>query len=192
MRFTPLSLKDAWLVEIEPLADDRGFFARTFCKREMAEHGLSHELIQLSTSFTKHRGTLRGLHYQIPPVQETKLVRVTAGAIWDAIIDLRPGSPTFLQWVGIEISGENRRQLYVPPGFGHGWQALTDNVEVLYQMNEFYHPETVRATRYDDPTFCIPWPVPRPILSDRDRDAPAFDLAQHRAAYGLPAEVPHD
>jgi|WetSurMetagenome_2_1015567.scaffolds.fasta_scaffold440058_2 dTDP-4-dehydrorhamnose 3,5-epimerase len=175
MRFTPLSIPGAHLIDVEPHRDDRGFFARTWCAREFAEHGLAARLAQSSVSFNEHAGTLRGLHYQAAPHEEAKLVRCTHGAIFDVIVDLRPSSPSFRTWVGAELSAGNRRMLYVPEGVAHGFQTLEPASEVLYLISEFYAPETARGVRWDDPAFGIAWPAAeRRIISDRDRAYPDF------------------
>lgn len=170
--FIETRLKDAYRIEIEPHTDERGFFARSWCADEFAEHGLSTGFVQCNISFNKKRGTLRGLHYQVDPYPESKLVRCTAGAIYDVILDLRPESPTFLQWLGVELSASNYYALFIPPGFAHGFQTLADNSEVFYQMSEFFHPESARGLRWNDPAFEIAWPVPDPILSAKDLELP--------------------
>lgn len=172
MRFIETEIKGAFIIEPELIEDERGFFARTFCQEEFKAHGLNFRVVQCNISFNKKRGTLRGMHYQIAPYQEAKLVRCTRGAIYDVIIDLRPESPTFKQWIAVELTAENRRMLYVPEGFAHGFQTLEDNTEVFYQMSEFYHPECARGVRWDDPAFGIEWPIITPILSERDRSYP--------------------
>jgi dTDP-4-dehydrorhamnose 3,5-epimerase len=170
--FKETKLKGAFIIEPERIEDERGFFARTFCRNEFEAHGLNPHLVQCSVSFNKKKGTLRGIHYQTAPHEETKLVRCTRGAIYDVMLDLRPNSPTFKQWVSAELTGENRRMLYVPKGVAHGFQTLEDQTEVLYQMSEFYSPEYVRGVRWDDSSVVIQWPITRPILSERDRNLP--------------------
>lgn len=157
------------MIDLERQADDRGFFARTWCRREFEDHGLNSRLVQCSLSFNKRRGTLRGMHYQVEPHAEAKLVRCTRGAIYDVIIDLRPDSPTFTKWAAAELTAENMTMLYIPEGFAHGFQTLEDDSEVFYQMSEFYHPECARGVRWDDPAFGIVWPNKHPIMSLRDR-----------------------
>jgi dTDP-4-dehydrorhamnose 3,5-epimerase len=170
MRFIETKLKGAYIIEPEPIDDERGFFARTFCQEEFAAHGLRTQFVQCSISFNKKKGTLRGMHYQVAPYEEAKLVRCTMGAIYDVIIDLRPGSLTSTQWVAVELTAQNRKMLYVPGGFAHGFQTLEDNTEVFYQMSEFYHPECARGVRWDDPAFGITWPLAEePVLSEKDR-----------------------
>lgn len=169
MIFTETKLRGAFLIDLERQADDRGFFARTWCRREFEDHGLNPRLVQCSLSFNKHRGTLRGMHYQAGPHAEAKLVRCFKGSIYDVIIDLRPDSPTFKQWTSAELSADNRRMFYIPAGFAHGFQTLEDDAEVFYHMSEFYHPECARRVRWDDPAFGINWPVEEIIISSRDR-----------------------
>jgi len=177
MRFTPTPLPGAFLIDVEPLADERGLFARTWCRREMESRGLDSELVQCSVSFNAKRGTLRGMHFQTRPHEETKVVRCTRGAVFDAIVDLRPTSPAFRRWFGAELTAENRRALYVPKGCAHGFQTLVDDAEVLYQMSEFHHPESARGARWDDPAFAIAWPdVAQRTISDRDRAWPDFGV----------------
>ena len=147
MKFIETHLKDSYIIELERMADQRGFFARTWCTREFADHGLSPSLVQCSISFNHTKGTLRGMHFQISPYEETKLVRVTSGVVYDVIIDLRPGSKTYLQHFGVELSAENRTMLYIPKGFAHGFLTLSDNAEIFYQMSEFFQPEASRGLR---------------------------------------------
>lgn len=173
MIFQPLPLAGAYLVRPEPMEDERGFFARLYCKETFAAAGLNPTLDQVSVSFNARAGTLRGLHLQRPPQAETKLVRVTAGAIWDVIVDVRAGSPTYGHWEAVELSAANRAQLYIPAGFAHGFQSLTDGAEVLYHISVPYRPELQAGIRWDDPGLAIPWPDPAAaILSDRDRALP--------------------
>jgi dTDP-4-dehydrorhamnose 3,5-epimerase len=171
---TPAGLAGAYVIDIEPRADARGFFARVWCAREYAEHGLETTLAQASVSVSVKRGTLRGMHYQVAPHDEVKIVRCTRGAIYDVIIDLRPGSPTYLRHVGFELSAANHRQLYIPKGFAHGFQTLADDCEVYYQMSAFYTPEAQRGVRWNDPRFNIAWPIADAIMNDRDRRYPDF------------------
>ncbi|MCC7188728.1 MAG: dTDP-4-dehydrorhamnose 3,5-epimerase [Anaerolineales bacterium] len=174
MLFSETKLKGAYLIDLERREDERGFFARSWCADEFGKLGLYTRLAQCNVSFNLKKGTLRGMHFQAEPYPEAKVVRCTMGAIYDVIVDLRPDSPTFKQWVGAELSAENRRALYVPEGFAHGFQTLTDNSEVFYQMSEFFHPECARGVRWDDPAFGIEWPVGEPIISMRDREYPEF------------------
>jgi dTDP-4-dehydrorhamnose 3,5-epimerase len=174
MRFTPSALPDTVIVDVEGHVDTRGLFARTFCEKEFAAAGLPTRFVQSSVSFNTRRGTLRGLHYQVPPMSEGKVVRCTRGAIQDVVVDLRPSSTTFLRWVGVELTAENRRALYIPPGFAHGFQTLLDDSEVLYLMTEFYAPEMARGVRWNDPMFGVEWPIADPTLSERDATYPDF------------------
>lgn len=168
MRFTATKLEGAWIVEPEPHEDSRGLFARTFCAREFRDQGLVDSFVQCNTSWNARRGTVRGLHYQLSPSCEVKLVRCTAGSLWDVIVDLRPASPTYLQHVGVELTATNRRALYIPEMFAHGLQTLDDNTEVFYQMSEFYAPKLARGLRYDDPRLGIRWPLVVSCISERD------------------------
>ncbi len=168
MILTETPLKGAFLVDLELRGDDRGAFARTFCAQEFADHGLKPTVAQCNLSFNYKAGTLRGMHYQVPPAAETKLVRCTKGAIYDAIIDMRPDSPTYMQHFGVELTADNRRSLYIPEMFAHGYQALTDGAEVVYQVGEFYTPGYERGLRYDDPAFQIAWPLPVTVISPKD------------------------
>jgi len=176
MIFTETKLKGAFIIDIDALEDERGFFARSWCKDEFEKHGLNPQLVQCNISFNKKRGTLRGMHYQVEPFPEAKLVRCTMGVIYDVIIDLRPDSSTFKNWLGVELSVQNRRGIYIPFGFAHGFQTLTDNSEVFYQMSEFYHLECSKGVRWNDPAFGIIWPQDNYIISDRDNKYPDFVL----------------
>lgn len=169
MRFTELSLTGAYLVEPQLHEDKRGFFARTFCAREFRDQGLVETFVQCNTSWNAVAGTVRGIHYQRSPSCEVKLVRCTAGSLWDVIVDLRPESSTYLQHVGVELSARNRIALYVPEMFAHGFQTLEDETEVFYQMSEFYAPELSVGLRYDDPKLGIKWPLPVSSVSERDQ-----------------------
>ncbi len=174
MIFTPTELKDATIIDLEPFHDERGFFARTWCQREFAEHGLVATVVQANMSYNRRKGTLRGMHFQREPHAETKLVRVVRGAIYDVIIDLRPDSPTFKRWIGVELTAENRRALYVPAGFAHGFQTLADDTEVFYQVSAFYTPGAEGGVRYDDPAFAVSWPLPVSVISAKDAAWPDF------------------
>ena len=174
MIFASTPLVGAFVVELKRIEDERGFFARSFCQREFAEQGLDTRLAQCNVSFNSKRGTLRGLHYQVPPHGEAKLVRCTQGAIWDVMVDLRPESASFKRWFGAELSAGNRRALYIPEGFAHGFQTLTDDAEVLYLMSEFYHQESAHGLPWNDPAFSIEWPIALPIISQRDRSFTPF------------------
>ena len=174
MHFNHLAIREACLIEPELVGDVRGSFARNFCAREFAEHGLAIEYPQHSISRNAHKGTLRGMHYQTPPHEEAKLVWCTRGAIFDVCLDLRRGSPTFKKWVGFELSAENARQLYVPKGCAHGFQTLTNDAEIFYRISQYYAPEASTGVRFDDPAFGIEWPLPVTAMSDRDRNLPDF------------------
>jgi dTDP-4-dehydrorhamnose 3,5-epimerase len=174
MIFTETKLKDAFIIQPERLGDQRGFFARAWCQREFETHGLNPCLVQCNISFNKTKGTLRGMHYQTAPYEEAKLIRCTKGAIYDVIIDLRPDSRTFAQYMAVELTAENRAMLYVPKGFAHGFQTLTDNSEVFYQMSEFYVPQYARGVRWNDPAFAIEWPPDERIILERDQTYPDF------------------
>jgi dTDP-4-dehydrorhamnose 3,5-epimerase len=172
VRFEELALKGAYLVKIESAADERGFFARTFCKDEFATHGLIADISQASISFNERRGTVRGLHFSVAPHAETKLVRCTAGAIHDVIVDLRPDSATYLDAIGIELSAGNRHALYIPAGFAHGFQTLKDETEVLYLIDTPYAASAARGICWNDPAIKIHWPEPIATISERDRQFP--------------------
>jgi dTDP-4-dehydrorhamnose 3,5-epimerase len=172
--FLPTALAGAFVIDPDRRSDDRGFFARTWCRREMSEMGLSTELVQASTSFNRHRNILRGMHWQESPHAEVKIVRCTRGAIWDVIVDLRPESATYLEHIGVELSAVSGRALYIPEGMAHGFVTLEDTTEVFYQMSEFYEPAAARGARWNDPAFQIDWPVTAPILHPRDAAYPDF------------------
>jgi len=175
MIFHPLEIPGAFLIEPERKEDRRGFFARTYCRRELEERGLDPTVVQCNVSVNKLRGTVRGMHWQAAPHEEIKLVRCTAGAIHDVILDLRPDSPAYKKHVAVELNADNRSSLYVPVGVAHGFQTLTDDAEVFYQMSEFYYPEAARGVRWDDPAFEITWPLEITEISDRDRNFPDFE-----------------
>lgn len=177
MEFIETKLAGAFLIELERREDARGFFARAFCREEMSAHGLAVELAQCNVAFTHRRGTIRGMHYQAPPAAENKLVRCIRGAIHDVIVDLRPGSPTYLEHLGTELTAEDRRQLYVPEGCSHGYQALTDDAEILYFVSAFHSPECERGHRYNDPSLGIDWPAPVTLVSAKDLNWPLLDLS---------------
>ena len=172
MNFVETRLAGAFRVELEPCRDERGFFARTFCRQEFKKRGLAAEFVQCSLSATEQAGTIRGLHFQRAPSEEAKLVRCTKGAIFDVIVDLRPKSETYLSHVGLELTAMNRHALYVPPMFAHGFQALESGSEVFYQISEFYAPESSDGLRFDDPALAISWPLAVSTVSARDRDWP--------------------
>lgn len=176
MIFTETSLSGVWVVEPEKLQDERGFFARVWCQQEMEAHGLSAALVQCNVSFNYQKGTLRGLHYQVSPYAEVKLVRCTRGALYDVVVDLRAESPTFKRWIAFELTANNYKMLYIPIGCAHGFQTLMDNTEVFYQMSEFYHPECARGVRWNDPTFGVMWPLDTKIISEKDQCYPDFTV----------------
>lgn len=178
MRFEPTPLDGAYLVLLEPHADERGFFARSFCEQEFAAHGLVNRFVQDNIAFNRRRHTLRGLHYQADPHAEVKTVRCTRGAIHDVIVDIRPASPTFAHWAAFELSADNRHMLYVPAGFAHGYQTLTDDAEVHYQMAAVYRAEAARGIRWDDPRLAIDWPDAERFVSERDRALPCLGEAE--------------
>ena len=169
MIFTETPLKGAYLIDLEKRGDERGFFARAYCEREFSGHGLVSQFVQVNNSLSAVKGTLRGMHYQLVPKAETKLVRCIRGALYDAILDLRDGSPTFGVRFGAELSAENRMMMYVPKGFAHGFLTLTDDTEAFYFVDEFYAPECERGIRWDDPRFAIQWPGQPIVLSEKDR-----------------------
>jgi dTDP-4-dehydrorhamnose 3,5-epimerase len=172
MIFGEVKLRGAYIITVERREDARGFFARTFCSREFEARGLKTVVVQCNVSYNVKRGTLRGLHYQSPPSAEAKVVRCTSGAIYDVIVDVRPESPTYLQHVAVELTAENHRALYLPEGFAHGYQTLSDGAELAYQMSEFYAPAQERGLRYDDPALSIRWPLPVTEISEKDRSWP--------------------
>lgn len=174
MIFEETAVPGAFVIDIEPHEDERGLFARTFCRDEFEAHGLEPAVAQCSLSFNARRGTLRGMHYQVAPHSECKLVRCTAGSIHDVIVDLRPDSPTHCEWVAVELSATNRRALYVPAGLAHGFQTLADETEVLYQISVPFMPSHAHGVRWNDPAFQIRWPHADPILSARDAQYPDF------------------
>ena len=175
MIFKETCLTGAYTIELEEHGDERGFFARAWCKKEFMTQGLTSNIVQTNFAFTKKKGTIRGMHYQIAPNEEAKLMRCIKGAIHDVIIDLRPESSTYKQWLGVELSSENRKMFYVPEGFAHGYQSLTDNVETFYMVSEFYSPDSERAVRWNDSAFSIEWPITKNLtISDKDRNWPDF------------------
>jgi dTDP-4-dehydrorhamnose 3,5-epimerase len=175
MKFAESKLKGTFIIMPELIEDERGFFARTFCRREFEEHGLNPDLVQCNISFNIKTGTLRGMHYQVKPHAEVKLVRCITGAIYDVIVDLRPASPTFRQWFAVELSAVNRKMIYIPEGFAHGFQTLTDNTELIYQHSAFHSPEYERGVRFDDPDLDIVWPLDVSVISPRDQGYPLID-----------------
>ncbi len=169
-------LKGAFIIEPERLEDDRGFFARSWCKREFEAHRLNPKLVQCNISFNKKKSTLRGMHYQVAPCEEARLVRCTMGAIYDVIIDLRPDSKTFKQWFFIELTAKDRKMFYIPEGFAHGFLTLENNTEVFYQRSECYTPECARGIRWNDPAFDIKWPADVTIISEKDAQYPDYTI----------------
>jgi dTDP-4-dehydrorhamnose 3,5-epimerase len=182
MIFIATPLAGAYLIDLEKHGDDRGFFARTFCTREFADRGLITHIAQINNSLSAQKGTLRGMHYQLDPRAETKVVRCTRGALFDMALDLRKGSHTFGQSFGVELTAENRRMMYIPKGFAHGFITLADDTEALYLVDEFYTPEYERGIRWDDPRFAIRWPLQPAVMSDKDRGFRDFDPAWHLTA----------
>ena len=174
MIFEATRLRDAYVIDVEAHRDERGLFARTFCQRRFAERGLHDAMVQGNLSFNNAAGTLRGMHFQVAPAEEAKLVRCTRGSIFDVIIDLRPSSPTYLEHVGVELSADNRRALYVPPMFAHGFQTLQEDTEVSYLVSGFYDPSAERGVRFDDPRFGIAWPLPVAVVSPKDAAWPTY------------------
>jgi dTDP-4-dehydrorhamnose 3,5-epimerase len=175
MRFSKTMLPGVIGIELEPRADDRGFFARSWCQQEFEAQGLNSRLVQCNVSFNYRKGTLRGMHFQAAPHAETKLVRCTKGAIYDVALDMRPESPAYKRWVGVELTAKSRQMLYIPEGCAHGFLTLEDETEVFYQMSEFYHAESARGARWDDPAFAIAWPEEVQVISERDATYPAFE-----------------
>lgn len=185
MQFLPTKFENAWLIEPDRHEDDRGFFARTWCQREFAEHGLNPNLFQCSISFNLTRGTLRGMHFQAAPKEEAKLIRCTQGSIFDVIVDVRKDSPTFGAWQDFELSAKNRNSLYIPEGFAHGFLTLSDNTEVFYQISEFHSPENGRGFHWNDPSLAIDWPYPPQVLSKRDESLPLLSNSNTLPAAGI-------
>jgi dTDP-4-dehydrorhamnose 3,5-epimerase len=174
MIFTETKFNKAFIIEIKRIEDDRGFFGRSYCRKELEEHGLNANIVQANTSFSFQKGTLRGLHYQMHPHEESKLIRCVRGAIFDVIIDLRPQSPTFMQWTGTELTQDDYRMLYVPEGFAHGFLTLTDNTEVYYNVTQYYTPGAEQVIRWNDPAFQIRWPIEPVVISEKDSQYPDF------------------
>jgi dTDP-4-dehydrorhamnose 3,5-epimerase len=175
MTFTETPLEGAWIIDIARIEDERGFFARTWSPDEFAARGLDPTLAQCNVAWNHRRGTIRGMHFQRAPMEEVKIVRCTRGAILDTIIDLRPGSPTYCQWISVELTEDNRRMLYIPFGFAHGYQTLVDGVETYYHVSAAYSPEHASGVRWNDPRFGLRWPLEPTVISARDRDWPDFD-----------------
>lgn len=179
MQFKENPLKGSYLIGLQKRSDERGFFARLFCSKEFGDHGLEERFIQANDSLSARKGTLRGMHYQLEPMAETKLVRCLSGSLYDVILDIRPGSPTFGQSFGAVLSAENRLMMYVPKGFAHGFLTLEDNVEVIYFVSQAYSKELERGIRWNDPFFNIAWPMEPEIVSDRDQSHPDFSASHH-------------
>lgn len=177
MIFKKTSLKGVFVIEPEMIKDERGFFARIFCQNEFAAQGVDFKTVQCSISYNKHKGTLRGMHYQVAPKAESKIVRCTKGAIYDVAIDMRHSSPTYRQWTAVELTQDNRRMIHIPKGFAHGFQTLEDDSEVIYRMDEVYAPEYARGARWDDPAFKIKWPLKVKVISERDANYPLINDA---------------
>ena len=178
MKFTETRLKGAFIIDLEPRTDDRGFFSRSFCQKEFEAHGLKTTIAQANISFNYRKGIVRGLHFQFPPAAETKFVRCSRGAIVDVIVDLRPESPTYLQHVAVELTAENRRGLFVPERFAHGYQVLEDNTETTYQVGEFYTPSAESGLRFSDPRLGIDWPLPPTEMTEKDAKWPLLEEAE--------------
>lgn len=174
MKFHQTELEGAYIIELEKLEDERGFFARTFCQKELQEHGLAPMVAQANVSFNAKAGTLRGMHYQLAPYEETKLIRCTRGALYDVIVDLRPDSASYQRWIGVELTAGNYRMLYVPANFAHGFVTLEDNTEAIYFVSEFYTPGSERGLRWDDSQFNIEWPRSVDVISEKDASWPDF------------------
>jgi dTDP-4-dehydrorhamnose 3,5-epimerase len=175
MRVIETALPNAFVLELEPIRDERGFFARAFDGEQLRARGLASDFAQHSISYNARRGTLRGLHFQIAPYEETKIVRCIGGAVFDVLVDVRPSSPTFKRWISLELSSGNRRAVYVPPGVAHGFQTLADDSELYYHISPAYHAEAARDVRWDDPAFGVEWPKAERIMSERDRSYPDFE-----------------
>jgi dTDP-4-dehydrorhamnose 3,5-epimerase len=174
MIFHETKLPGVYEIHLEPMTDERGFFARSWCQKEFENHGLNPKLVQCSISFNSRKGTLRGMHFQAPPYAEAKVVRCTRGAIYDVVVDLRPDSPTYRDWMGVVLTAANRHMVYMPEGCGHGFLTLEDESEILYQMSEFYYAESARGVRWNDPAFQIAWPEKVQVICERDRTYPDF------------------
>ena len=170
MEFSPLGLPGAYLIAADINEDERGCFARIYCQKEFEVRGIGRQWVQVSASFNRRKGTIRGMHYQVWPFEEAKLVRCARGAVYDVLLDLRPGSPTYTHWVSTRITAENSRSVYIPEGIAHGYQTLEDNTEVFYQISQFHEPQYARGVRWDDPRFGIQWPLTDPVISEKDRN----------------------
>jgi len=175
MKFIETPLAGAYIIELEPFIDERGFFARMFCLNELSKIGFDRLIVQINHSMTRQKGAIRGLHYQVPPVCETKIIRCVQGAVFDVMLDIRNNSSTYLKWHGVELSKENMRMVFIPDGFAHGFQTLTDNAELIYHHSAFYSPEYERGLRFDDPALAINWPLPVSVISPKDQSYPLID-----------------
>jgi dTDP-4-dehydrorhamnose 3,5-epimerase len=175
MKFTPTTLRGAYIIELEPIRDERGFFARMFCKNDFKQIGFDKEIVQINHSLTKQKGAIRGLHYQLPPACETKIIRCIHGAVFDVMVDIRAGSPSFLKWFGIELTKENMRMAFIPEGFAHGFQTLAENSHLIYHHSNFYSAEYERGLRFDDPLFAIRWPLSVAVISVKDQSYELLD-----------------
>ena len=176
MKFNKTKLKGSFVIDLDKREDERGFFARLFCINEFDQNQADRNIVQINNSLSRDKGTLRGIHYQLSPKSETKIVRCIKGSLWDVFVDLRPDSPTFLQWFGETLSAENRRMMFVPKGFGHGFITLEPDTEAIYFVTEFYSPEHERGLRWDDPKIGIEWPIEPVIISEKDRQHKDFDI----------------
>ena len=190
MIFEETDLPGAFILDMERREDDRGFFARAFCQNEFTDHGLKPVIAQANVAYNHRKGTLRGMHFQVPPAAETKLVRCTRGAILDIIVDLRPESPTWLRHIAVELTADNHRALYVPERFAHGYQVLADETETSYQVGEFYSPPNERALRFDDPLLGLDWPLAVTVISEKDRNAPLLETWEERLRDEMTLPVP--
>lgn len=175
MKFIETPLAGAYTIELEPFFDERGFFARTYCLKEFGQIGFNKQIVQINHSHTKRKGTIRGMHCQLPPASEAKIIRCVHGKIFDVMVDIRKNSGTFRKWFSVELSAENMKMVYIPEGFAHGFQALTDDVQLIYHHSEFYNHEYENGLRFDDPALSINWPLPVSVISDKDRNYPLID-----------------
>jgi len=178
VRFVPTKLEGAWIVEPQRQCDDRGFFARSWCQQDFEQHGLNAKLVQCNISYNRYQGTVRGMHFQRPPYAEAKLVRCTAGAIYDVIVDLRHTSATYLHYVGVRLDSREQNALYIPEGFAHGFQTLEDSTEVFYQMSTEFHAQSSAGLRWDDPALLIEWPLPISRISEKDSAYPIYSVRE--------------
>ena len=176
MIFRKTKLSGVYTIEPEPLIDDRGYFSRVFCENELRKKGIEFSITQINRSFTKKRGVIRGMHFQCPPMAEAKIIQCTKGAIYDVAVDLREESPTFKQWIAVELTSENKKMLFIPKGLAHGCQTLVEVCEVLYFMSEYYEPQCSKGVLWNDPLFGIDWPIKNPMFSEKDKKWPLFRL----------------